>query len=89
MDAAPVACRDKGSLFCSKVGECLDKYWAQKKVMCDAEPELVTRMLHKARRSPTFVPGFECERFTWRVRRSDLSCTAQLLLEREGGASCC
>ncbi|KAL1512053.1 hypothetical protein AB1Y20_005327 [Prymnesium parvum] len=31
------------------VGECLDRYWAQKKVMCDAEPEAVTRMLSKVR----------------------------------------
>ena len=31
------------------VGACLDAYWAQKKIMCDAEPEAVTRMLAKVR----------------------------------------
>ena len=31
------------------VGVCLDTYWAQKKMMCDAEPEVVTRMLTKVR----------------------------------------
>eukprot|EP00966_Prymnesium_polylepis_P293149 6770943-Prymnesium_polylepis.1 len=31
------------------VGACLDQYWAQKKMMCDAEPEAVTRMLAKVR----------------------------------------
>lgn len=31
------------------IGCCLDTYWAQKKVMCDAEPPAVTRMLSKLR----------------------------------------
>ena len=31
------------------VGACLDNYWAQKKKMCNAEPEAVTRMLAKVR----------------------------------------
>jgi len=33
----------------AEVGACLDRYWAQKKMMCDAEPEAVSRMLAKVR----------------------------------------
>ena len=31
------------------VGRCLDTYWAQKKVMCDAEPPAISQMLRKLR----------------------------------------
>jgi fucokinase len=33
----------------ARVGACVSAYWEQKKKMCDAEPEAVTRMLAKVR----------------------------------------
>ena len=37
------------ALDMQQIGACLDTYWAQKKVMCDAEPASVTRVLAKLR----------------------------------------